>query len=84
MKSCEAVSDSFGTMPIIRNSYSCDRDRRLASNRLIDRILGTNRIDHYTEHVPAWEPKFRKEEIQNMQEGMCLVNYQGEGYWVTL
>lgn len=84
MKSCEAVSDSFGTMPIIRNSYSCDRDRRLASNRLIDRILGTNRIDHYMEHVPAWEPKFRKEEIQSMQEGMCLVNYQGEGYWVTL
>lgn len=84
MKSCEEVSDSFGTMPIVRNSYSCDRDRRLAGNRLIDRILGTDRIDHYMEHVPAWEPKFRKEEIQSMQKGMCLVNYQGEGYWVTL
>ena len=84
MSSCEAISNAFGTMPIVRSSYSCDHDRRLASNRLIDRLFNTNRVDHYVEHVPAWEPRFRKEEIHAMPPGVCLVKSNGEGYWVQV
>ena len=84
MSSCEAISNSFGTMPVVRSSYSCDRDRRLSSNRLIDRIFNTNRVDHYVEHVPEWEPRFRKEEIYTMPFGVCLVKANGEGFWVQL
>lgn len=84
MSSCEAISNAFGAMPIVRSSYSCDRDRRLASNRLIDRLFNTNRIDHYVEHVPTWEPHFRKEEIHAMPPGVCLVKSNGEGYWVQV
>lgn len=84
MNSCESISNAFGSMPVVRSSYSCDRDRRLASNRLIDRLFNTNRVDHYVEHVPAWEPRFRKEEIHAMPPGVCLVKSNGEGYWVQL
>lgn len=84
MSSCEAISNAFGAMPIVRSSYSCDHDRRLASNRLIDRLFNTNRVDHYVEHVPAWEPRFRKEEIHAMPPGVCLVKTNGEGYWVQV
>ena len=84
MSSCEAISNAFGAIPIVRSSYSCDRDRRLASNRLIDRLFNTNRVDHCVEHVPAWEPRFRKEEIHAMPSGVCLVKANGEGYWVQV
>lgn len=84
MKSCEAISNAFGTMPVVRSSYSCDRDRRVASYRLIDLLLNTNRVDHYIEHVPTWEPRFRKEEIHTMPVGVCLIKAKGEGYWVQL
>lgn len=84
MSSCEAISNAFGAMPIVRSSYSCDHDRRLASNRLVDRLFNTNRVDHYVEHVPAWEPRFRKEEIHAMPPGVCLVKTNGEGYWVQV
>lgn len=84
MSSCEAISNAFGSMPVVRSSYSCDRDRRLASNRLIDRLFNTNRVDHYVEHVPAWEPRFRKEEINAMPPGVCLVKMNGEGYWIQV
>lgn len=84
MSSCEAISNAFGAMPIVRSSYSCDRDRRLASNRLIDRLFNTNRVDHYVEHVPTWEPRFRREEIHAMPPGVCLVKTNSEGYWVQV
>lgn len=84
MSSCESISNAFGSIPVVRSSYSCDRDRRLASNRSIDRIFNTNRVDHYIEHVPAWEPRFRKEEIHAMPPGVCLVKMNGEGYWVQV
>lgn len=84
MSSCESISNAFGSIPVVRSSYSCDRDRRLASNRLIDRLFNTNRVDHYVEHVPAWEPRFRKEEIHAMPPGVCLVKMNGEGYWVQV
>lgn len=84
MKSCEAISNAFGTMPVVRSSYSCDRDRRLANNRLIDRIFNTNRVDHYIEHIPSWEPIFRKEEIKSLPTGTCLVKADGNGFPATL
>lgn len=84
MSSCEAISNAFGTIPIVRSSYSCDRDRRLSNNRLIDRLFNTNRVDHYVEHVPEWEPRFRKEEVHAMPAGMCLVKADGDEYLVQL
>ncbi len=74
MESCEEISSRrFGQVPIVRNSYSCDRDRRIRSNRILDRLLNTNRVDHYIRHVPVWEPQYRKEEIFGMPRGTCLV-----------
>lgn len=84
MNSCEAISNAFGSMPIVRSSYSCDCDRHFASNRLVDRLFNTNHVDHYVEHVPAWEPRFRKEEIHAMPVGICLVKTNGEGYWAQV
>ena len=48
MSSCEAISAQFGKIAVIHPVYSQDRDRRLRNNRLIDKMLGTDRVDHYT------------------------------------
>ena len=58
MESCEEISSKrFGQIPVVRNSYACDRDRRISNNRVLDRLLDTNRVDHYVQHVPVWETK---------------------------
>ena len=82
MESCEEISSKrFGQIPVVRNSYACDRDRRISNNRVLDRILDTNRVDHIVQHVPVWEAKYRKEEIHDMQKGICLVQAENfEGY----
>ena len=82
MESCEEISSKrFGQIPVVRNSYACDRDRRISNNRVLDRILDTNRVDHFVQHVPVWEAKYRKEEIHDMQKGICLVQADTfEGY----
>ena len=82
MESCEEISTkTFGQIPVVRNSYACDRDRRISNNRVLDRLLDTNRVDHYVQHVPVWEAQYRKEEIHDMQKGICLVQADTfEGY----
>ena len=82
MESCEEISSKrFGQIPVVRNSYACDRDRRNSNNRMLDRLLDTNRVDHYVQHVPVWEAQYRKEEIHDMQKGICLVQADTfEGY----
>lgn len=82
MESCEEISSKrFGQIPVVRNSYACDRDRRISNNRMLDRLLDTNRVDHYVQHVPVWEAQYRKEEIHDMQKGICLVQADTfEGY----
>lgn len=82
MESCEEISTKrFGQIPIVRNSYACDRDRRISNNRVLDQLLDTNRVDHYVQHVPVWEAQYRKEEIHDMQKGICLVQADTyEGY----
>lgn len=82
MESCEEISAKrFGQIPVVRNSYACDRDRRIANNRVLDQLFNTNRVDHYVQHVPVWEPQYRKEEIHDMQQGICLVQSETfEGY----
>lgn len=82
MESCEEISTKrFGQIPVVRNSYACDRDRRISNNRVLDQILDTNRVDHYVQHVPVWEAQYRKEEIHDMQKGICLVQADTyEGY----
>ena len=81
-ESCEEISSKrFGQIPVVRNSYACDRDRRISNNRVLDRLLDTNRVDHYVQHVPVWEAQYRKEEIHDMQKGICLVQADTfEGY----
>lgn len=73
MSSCEAISAQFGKIAVIHPVYSQDRDRRLRNNRLIDKMLGTDRVDHYTSPAPIHEPLFRPEEINRLAEGSCLV-----------
>lgn len=82
MESCEEISSKrFGQIPVVRNSYACDRDRRISNNRVLDQLLNTNRVDHYVQHVPVWEAQYRKEEIHDMQKGICLVQADTyEGY----
>ena len=82
MESCEEISSKrFGQIPVVRNSYACDRDRRISNNRMLDRLLDTNRVDHYVQHVPVWEAQYRKEEIHDMQKGICLIQADTfEGY----
>lgn len=82
MESCEEISTKrFGQIPVVRNSYACDRDRRISNNRVLDQLLNTNRVDHYVQHVPVWEAQYRKEEIHDMQKGICLVQADiFEGY----
>ena len=82
MESCEEISSKrFGQIPVVRNSYACDRDRRISNNRVLDQLLDTNRVDHYVQHVPVWEAQYRKEEIHDMQKGICLVQADDfEGY----
>lgn len=82
MESCEEISSKrFGQIPVVRNSYACDRDRRISNNRVLDRLLDTNRVDHYVQHVPVWEAQYRKAEIHDMQKGICLVQADTfEGY----
>lgn len=82
MESCEEISSKrFGQIPVVRNSYACDRDRRISNNQVLDRLLDTNRVDHYVQHVPVWEAQYRKEEIHDMQKGICLVQADTfEGY----
>lgn len=82
MESCEEISSKrFGQIPVVRNTYTCDRDRRIANNKVLDQLFNTNRVDHYVQHVPVWEPQYRKEEIHEMQRGVCLVQTETfEGY----
>lgn len=82
MESCDEISSKrFGQIPVVRNSYACDRDRRISNNRVLDQLLNTNRVDHYVQHVPVWEAQYRKEEIHDMQKGICLVQADTyEGY----
>lgn len=82
MESCEEISSKrFGQIPVVRNSYACDRDRRISNNRVLDRLLDINRVDHYVQHIPQWEAQYRKEEIHDMQKGVCLVQADSyEGY----
>lgn len=85
MESCEEISSKrFGQIPVVRNSYACDRDRRISNNRVLDRILNTNRVDHFVQHVPVWEAQYRKEEIHDMQKGICLVQTDSFGGYVDL
>lgn len=79
MSSCEAISAQFGKIAVIHPVYSQDRDRRLRNNRLIDKMLGTNRVDHYTTPAPVYEPLFRPEEI-NRLEGSCLVKTREDAF----
>lgn len=82
MESCEEISSKkFGTVPVVRNSYTVDRDRRIGNNHLLDQLLNTNRVDHYIQHTPVWEPRYRKEEIYEMPSGTCLVQTEDfEGF----
>lgn len=84
MKSCGIISKQCGEIPVVRNSYSCDRDRRLSNNKLIDRMFNTNRVDHYVQHVPVWEPKFREEDIHSMPPGTCLVRTKNDDFFADI
>ena len=84
MKSCSIISKQCGEIPVVRNSYSCDRDRRSSNNKLIDRMFNMNRVDHYVQHVPVWEPKFREEDIHSMPPGTCLVRTRNDDFFTDI
>lgn len=85
MDSCGQISRRCGEIPIVRTTCSEDRDRRLLdNNRLIDRIFNTNRTDHYTEHTPVWEPRYRQEEIRDLPPGTCLIRTRQDTFFESL
>ena len=84
MSSCEAISAQFGKIAVIHPVYSQDRDRRLRNNRLIDKMLGTDRVDHYTTPAPIYESLFRPEEINRLVEGSCLVKTRKDAFMTEI
>ena len=84
MSSCEAISAQFGKIAVIHPVYSQDRDRRLRNNRLIDKMLGTDRVDHYTTPAPVYEALFRPEEINRLVEGSCLVKTREDAFMTEI
>jgi len=84
MESCENISKQCGEIPIVRSSYSYDKDRRIANNKLVDRLFNTNRVDHYTQHVPVWEPKYYKETINSLPSGSCLVKTREDDFIIDI
>ena len=84
MSSCEAISAQFGKIAVIHPVYSQDRDRRLRNNRLIDKMLGTDRVDHYTTPAPVYEPLFRPEEINGLEHGGCLVKTREDAFMTEI
>lgn len=84
MASCKAISAQFGKIAVIHPVYSQDRDRRLRNNRLIDKMLGTDRVDHYTTPAPVYEALFRPEEINRLVEGSCLVKTREDAFMTEI
>ena len=84
MSSCEAISAQFGKIAVIHPVYSQDRDRRLRNNRLIDKMLGTDRVDHYTTPAPVYEALFRPEEINRLVEGSCLIKTREDAFMTEI
>lgn len=78
MGSAQKLESSLGTIPVVKQTYAIDYDRRLASNRLIDRLFKINKVEHYTTTAPTYEPKYLKEKLISMPVGMAIIDYQGK------
>lgn len=77
MNSCAKIENMLGDIPVVKTSYSLDRDRRFQNNTLLDRLFNTNKVEHYTDSVPVYEPKYMKERIYSLPCGMGIIDYQG-------
>lgn len=78
MNSCEKIEELLGKIPVVKNTYTVDKDRRIANNSLLDRLFNTNKTEHYTDTAPIFEPKFLKERIYSFPEGVGIIDYKGE------
>ena len=80
MASCKAISAQFGEVAVVHPVYTQDRDRRMRSNRMLDKLMGTDRVDHYAFPAPVHEPLFRPEEINGLEHGGCLVKTREDAF----
>ena len=72
MKSSALISELFGDILVSKKTYTLDKERRLKSNSLKDRLFNTNKTEHYTTLAPVREPRIFKEEIAFMNDHLCL------------
>lgn len=80
MASCKAISAEFGEVAVVHPVYTQDRDRRLRSSRMLDKLMGSDRVDHYAFPAPVHEPLFRPEEINGLEHGGCLVKTREDAF----
>lgn len=80
MASCKAISAEFGEVAVVHPVYTQDRDRRLQSSRMLDKLMGSDRVDHYAFPAPVHEPLFRPEEINGLEHGGCLVKTREDAF----
>lgn len=83
MSSCRAISAQCGQIEVVRPVRGYDRDRRLRSATLLERFLGLDRVEHYTQPAPVQEPLFRPEEIQSMAPGQVILKTASDTVWTT-
>ena len=84
MASCKAISAEFGEVAVVHPVYTQDRDRRLRSSRMLDKLMGSDRVDHYAFPAPVHEPLFRPEEINGLEHGGCLVKTREDAFMTEI
>ena len=84
MASCKAISAEFGEVAVVHPVYTQDRDRRLRSSRMLDKLMGSDRVDHYAFPAPVHEPLFRPDEINGLEHGGCLVKTREDAFMTEI
>lgn len=84
MTSCQKISDAFGQISVTKKSTSYDIDRRISGSTFLDRLLGNDRVEHYINHAPVWEPRYRPEQICRFPPGVMLVKKPEEDCFVSV
>ena len=78
MKSCKVIEDLCGTVEVVEYAYTTAVDRRLRANSPWDLLMGTNYTETETRNAPVPKPKYRKEMINRLSNGVGIVDYGGQ------
>ena len=77
MNSCASVEKQCEQVDVIKESFSTTVDRRFRNNSAWDMLLGTNRTETVVRNAPTKEYRFRKEAINKLGAGTCIIDYMG-------